>query len=351
MLANPGKNSPAGRGSPPAKRRRLDHQARTDREAAAELQDIRLKRSHMNCEFEMRIFQLVNTYIQDHRDLYDKEAACIQRCPNLAALGPPEGVPERNILSDDVRVISFYPRSIRTDGTAVGRPSGKAPEHVTTRSPTSAAPDRDIVGTQGSADPTLPPAIKDPQTTSHMPVEQRPTPDPIISGRTRRKSIVVPKGVSRPRLDPSPRYSPGLEPNPTQSILETTQPAIKKNVVRKSSFWVFEHGPRLPDQPRLYTLRCPSVSCQQPVFSRHPFRLGTRNRLRAVEHFAACGIPFRNIDDIVHRYAQQVKPDRPSRKLTESWAKSHNESLIGTNESFLHADNRWPGLEEDPLHL
>ena len=70
---------------------------------------------------------------------------------------------------------------------------------------------------------------------------------------------------------------------------------IKTDVVTKEHYWVFDFGERTA----LYTLRCPSSTCSNPVFSKHPLR-----EERAERHFKSCGVTFRDTADLVRRYAR-----------------------------------------------
>ncbi|KAK8098967.1 uncharacterized protein PG998_012208 [Apiospora kogelbergensis] len=64
---------------------------------------------------------------------------------------------------------------------------------------------------------------------------------------------------------------------------------MKTDVVTKDHYWVFDYT----DHTALYTLRCPSVTCNNPVFSKHPLR-----QERAERHFENCGVEFKNTDDL-----------------------------------------------------
>ncbi|KAK7972625.1 hypothetical protein PG996_006833 [Apiospora saccharicola] len=83
--------------------------------------------------------------------------------------------------------------------------------------------------------------------------------------------------------------------------LYTRQPPIKTALVTKEHYWVFDFTVtvRGRDHTALYTLRCPSNSCDNPVFSKHPLRSA-----RAEQHFKRCGIRFRDTADLVRRYAR-----------------------------------------------
>lgn len=75
------------------------------------------------------------------------------------------------------------------------------------------------------------------------------------------------------------------------------QPSMGMEKVVRGHYWIFEY--RIATQVALYVMRCPSPSCQSPVFSRHPLKRG-----RAAVHLKACGQYFKNEEDMVRRYAQ-----------------------------------------------
>ncbi|KAK8102336.1 hypothetical protein PG984_015482 [Apiospora sp. TS-2023a] len=88
---------------------------------------------------------------------------------------------------------------------------------------------------------------------------------------------------------------------PINKRLYTKQPPIKTALVTKEHYWVFDFTVtvRGRDHTALYTLRCPSSSCDNPVFSKNPLRSA-----RAEQHFKRCGIRFRDTADLIRRYAR-----------------------------------------------
>ncbi|KAK7917688.1 hypothetical protein PG985_011296 [Apiospora marii] len=88
---------------------------------------------------------------------------------------------------------------------------------------------------------------------------------------------------------------------PINKRLYTKQPPIKTALVTKEHYWVFDFTVtvRGRDYTALYTLRCPSSRCDNPVFSKHPLRSA-----RAEQHFKRCGVRFRDTADLVRRHSQ-----------------------------------------------
>ncbi|KAM7185165.1 hypothetical protein V8F33_012553 [Rhypophila sp. PSN 637] len=190
------------------------------------------------------------------------------------------------------------------------------------------------------------------------PLPHRPPPPPPLSATSmdRTTGQLMPPNPSTPRrgqprqpLLPhaGPTSTSSTPPAPTNTLprlpgglLTSTKQKrqIKPAHVKKGKYWVFEHGSKA--RSKMYILRCPNTSCQQPVFSKHPFRQN-----RAHDHFKACKVPFKSDADIVKRYAQLVVQERRSRPLTREWSKKHNATLIGRREDSLHADNIWSGID------
>ncbi|KAK7946370.1 uncharacterized protein PG986_010691 [Apiospora aurea] len=114
---------------------------------------------------------------------------------------------------------------------------------------------------------------------------------------------------------------------------------IKTDHVTKEHYWVFD----LPaaaasasgrDRTALYTLRCPSSTCDNPVFSKHPLR-----QRRAERHFKSCGVKFRSTADLVRRYARLVVSGRKGREVKRTWARTHNMRLLAGDEAHLACEN------------
>lgn len=110
-----------------------------------------------------------------------------------------------------------------------------------------------------------------------------------------------PYRVLRARKRPAARTT--LAP-PMNKRLYTKQPPIKTSLVTKEHYWVFDFNVtvRGRDHTALYTMRCPSSRCDNPVFSKHPLRSA-----RAEQHFKRCGVRFRDTADLVRRYARLGK--------------------------------------------
>ncbi|WYZ44949.1 hypothetical protein EsH8_VIII_000265 [Colletotrichum jinshuiense] len=102
---------------------------------------------------------------------------------------------------------------------------------------------------------------------------------------------------------------------------------IKKDKVRKQNLWVFPY--EIDHQLALFVLRCPE-NCGSSTFSRHPLK-----QTRAVKHFKRCQVNFKDEQDMVKRYAQQVVKDRPKRPVTLRWAIWHNNTLFAEREKHL----------------
>jgi hypothetical protein len=147
---------------------------------------------------------------------------------------------------------------------------------------------------------------------------------------------------------------------------------ICKRDVKGRKAWIFEYDPAgYPGA--MYILRCPSTSCESPVFRCHPMR-----HKRAEKHFRNCKVRFRDEEDIVLRFACQgmftilraysplcyiafrwfifcglinppsltqrgliviLKKSEPQPCLDRRWARNWNASLISSNERELAEEN------------
>ncbi|KAI0008955.1 hypothetical protein F4779DRAFT_618077 [Xylariaceae sp. FL0662B] len=158
----------------------------------------------------------------------------------------------------------------------------------------------------------------------------------------------VPQGsrkyLSKPPLSPSPRVLRS-RPLSTETKISTSGPAllgfmqldpIKTTQVTKGNYWIFDYIIHSDNRPHsaLFTMRCPSSSCDNPVFTKHPLR-----RQRAAKHLKRCRVPFKDTKDMVRRYARLVVQDRKGRAVTWSWAHKHNLRLLAGDEEHLASEN------------
>ncbi|ORY68912.1 uncharacterized protein BCR38DRAFT_482383 [Pseudomassariella vexata] len=135
--------------------------------------------------------------------------------------------------------------------------------------------------------------------------------------------------VLRPRQSATnPKSNTAL----SQPAFETQQPPIKTSEVSKGNYWILGYPTR--SSSALYIMRCPSETCEHPVFSKHPL---CQNR--AANHLRECGQPFKDKRDMVKRYARLVVPDRKGREVRRPWAREHNRKLLASNELHLQEEN------------
>ncbi|KAI0175080.1 hypothetical protein BJ166DRAFT_513617 [Pestalotiopsis sp. NC0098] len=113
--------------------------------------------------------------------------------------------------------------------------------------------------------------------------------------------------------------------------MDTVNGPIKSVEIAKSNYWIFEH--QANDAYGYYVMRCPSKNCPKPVFSQNPLCKG-----RAEEHLRKCGHEFRDVEDMVRRYAQPVSYHKKG-QVSEKWARRHNSNLLASDETHLEREN------------
>lgn len=153
----------------------------------------------------------------------------------------------------------------------------------------------------------IPPKVSEeqPRRPPARTYSQRPRTRPPMAGfkTLAPANVAVATAATSPRTDTSLRTETSRMPNPRfprgglpylERRNHTKQPPMKLEKAKKGNYWIYEYQ---FDEIALYTMRCPSPSCQHPVFSRDPLEAG-----RAAKHLRACGLHFKDEKDMVIRY-------------------------------------------------
>ncbi|KAK8074011.1 hypothetical protein PG994_004910 [Apiospora phragmitis] len=198
---------------------------------------------------------------------------------------------------------------------------------------------------EGSTSVELPKSPRSSQRRTARAASSGPHPQPRTPSprRLRRKQPPAPPSTSVVAAKNA------TAPPPATTRLTVLPPiqTIKTDHVTKEHYWVFDFAAGR-DRTALYILRCPSSTCDNPIFSKHPLRQG-----RAERHFESCGVKFRNTADLVRRYAHVdfelaslltgsrwvVVPGRKGREVKRTWAKAHNLRLLAGDEVHLACEN------------
>ncbi|KAI1084553.1 hypothetical protein F5B20DRAFT_210765 [Whalleya microplaca] len=189
-----------------------------------------------------------------------------------------------------------------------------------------------------------PPCLLSEQQASKDDSEQPPPAETTAQSSAEDTTRPPKKSSSKPARPPSRRASRS-RPSPAETSLPAPARAlvtflkldpIKMTRVYKGNYWVFDYTIRLRNKAHnaLYVMRCPSKSCDKPVFSKHPLR-----KQRAEKHLKRCGLPFKDTRDMVRRYAQLIITDRQDRAVSWSWAQKHNLRLLAGDEAHFASEN------------
>ncbi|KAK8877602.1 hypothetical protein PGQ11_002548 [Apiospora arundinis] len=211
------------------------------------------------------------------------------------------------------------------------------PKHPASPEPTLArdkypCEPKSITISASSSNPTEPPnprqqsrAARTAKHTAAIDEPHQPQPSRVLRGK--RPAAEADLAAAPAVAAPPPSKRLHKLPQPQRQQYET----IKTDLVTKEHYWVFDFG---YDPASLYTLRCPSSTCNNPVFSKHPLL-----EERAARHFKSCGVNFRNTTDLVRRYARLVVSGRKGREVKRAWAKAHNLRLLAGDEAHLACEN------------
>lgn len=262
-------------------------------EYRAELQDNHLTRTREVLAFRDKALALVEELKETCRELLHREEACLDRLdrlnPTASELAPfytvlqrlRQPIPERLAFAKNGLMFYFAPEEEENEDQAMEFELDTA---SISPSPAMSAP---VTGPGPS--PSDPSTMS---TSATRATEAQDNPEPSTTLRERRARISS--------------ASTNVFTSETVATRRLGRPKHKRRIkpreVKSGNYWVFEHGDP-SDPPKMYILRCPKVSCQNPVFSRHPLKAN-----RAVSHFKACGVRFKSLSDLVGRYADLSMP-------------------------------------------